>query len=564
MVDKSAAAMHDESTCSTTVTGAGPLSPRAQTHPTCPPHHPEDTIATEHRMFCRATLSLIAQVEADTNNPNVIRMGRLKKASRRIKGLWKQKSVEIRRGVFSYYDEVNGKSSSRVTRKDIPLRGSLCVCRAVKMRSVISSSSGAMFELRMEGGGRRLWMATSREDRAAWVEAIRHAMVGPSSSIIDEDSPFEDKCTAKRLPDNSPHSMFAVVRDATSSAMNKEQYMQGIEIMRGKSLRVPVNFVKVQYAARGYSDVHAQTNVKEDVEQLWKDLRRDFVEVNGRVLSGEPFPEPIMGSLALEILSRCGGNDITEAQAVSFARDVLLACARTKSGGDSYLCAENLCLNRDLVVLCPASTGAKPISIRVFGKKKALSSPKDLRGWVRSRVDDDGWDNLFFVLSDRVLSCYNKSETKPHQLLRKIRMGDTSISTVVQESGIGASGSRQVLSIRSNDGKLVQEFWFEDDFDFLLWKASLSEAAAVDGGDDAEESANAMNGTAETATAPKADIGVSVTTEYKACSLDPTGIDSDDTWAVFQTTFHQHFFCREGKLSRGEETVEIKLLKFSY
>ncbi|EJK74081.1 hypothetical protein THAOC_04263 [Thalassiosira oceanica] len=491
MVYGSAAVVHDESTCSTTETGAGPLSPTPQTHPTCPPHHQEDTIAMEHRMFCRATLSLLAQVEADTGNPDVIRMGRLKKSSRRIiKGRWKQKFVEIRRGMFSYYEE--GKSGSRITRKDIPLSGSLC--------SVIpsSSSSGVVFELRVKGGGKRLWMATSREDRAAWVEAIRRAMAGPPSAVVDGYSP------AKRLPDSSPYSMFAVIRDATSSARSKEEYLQAIELMRDKSLQVPVNFVKVNYAALGSPGDHAQTDVTEDLAQMWKDLRRDFVDVNGRVLSGEPFPEPIMGSLALEILSRYHGNDVTESQAVSCARDVLLACDRTKSSGDSYLCAENLCLNRDMVVLCPASTGAKPISIRVFGKKKALSSPRDIRGWVRSRIDEDGWDNLFFVLSDRVLSCYSKSETKPHHLLREIQMDGTSISAAAQESGIGLW---HALCIRSNDGKLEQEFRFDDDFDFSLWKASLREAAAVGGGDEA------VNDAAETA--PKAEIVVSVINEYK-------------------------------------------------
>ena len=503
-------------------------------------------------MFCRTALSLLAQVEADTNN-HVIRMGRLKKSSRRIKGLWKQKFVEIRRGMFSYYDGGNNRSSG-VTRKDIPLSGPLCVCREAKMRSVIytSSSRGAMFELRIEGGGKRLWMANSQEERDAWVEAIRRAMVWPPSAVMDGDSYFEDKGTAKRLPDSSPYSMFADVRDATSSARSKEEYLHAIELMRDKSLRVPVNFVKAQYAARGSPGDHAQTDMAEDLAQLWKDLRRDFVDVNGRILPGEPFPEPIMGSLALEILSRYRGIDVTESQAVSFARDVLLACDRTKSSGDSYLCAENLCLNRDLVVLCPASTGAKPISIRVFGKCR----PRDLRGWVRSRVDEDGWVNLFFVLSDRELRCYNNSEPKPHQLLREIHMGGASISAAVQESGIGL---RHVLRIKSNDGKLVQEFRFEDDLDFLLWKTSLSEAAEVGGGEDLEESAKTMNDSAETAIAPKAEIVVSVINEYKACSLDPTGIDSDDTWAVLQTTFHQNFLCHKGKLSRGDETVEIRL-----
>ncbi len=79
--------------------------------------------AAEHRICLHAILDLLTERDhllalqaADgrhtytNNSPNnaIIKIGYLRKASRRIKGLWKTKFVEIRKGSFSYFD-VNAK-----------------------------------------------------------------------------------------------------------------------------------------------------------------------------------------------------------------------------------------------------------------------------------------------------------------------------------------------------------------------------------------------------------------------------------------------------------------------
>ena len=66
--------------------------------------------AMEHRIFLKAVLDFLAErdkvaSEVGMNNPNVFKSGPLKKASHLMRGIWKVKYVEIRRGMFSYYED---------------------------------------------------------------------------------------------------------------------------------------------------------------------------------------------------------------------------------------------------------------------------------------------------------------------------------------------------------------------------------------------------------------------------------------------------------------------------
>lgn len=54
---------------------------------------------------------------------------------------------------------------------------------------------------------------------------------------------------------------------------------------------------------------------------------------------------------------------MTEVQAVAYTMEILLACNRTQSGGDTYYCVEYLFRNPGLVVLCPYSSHAEPLQL---------------------------------------------------------------------------------------------------------------------------------------------------------------------------------------------------------
>jgi hypothetical protein len=434
--------------------------------------------AIEHKIFLRAILSLLNDrdkqgMEPGVNNSTILRkVGNLKKASRTVRGLplrWKMKFVELKKGTFSYFNGAVKLQGS--SRKDVPLTATLIVCRPIKH----SGGGGCVFELCIQGGKRRLWMANTQDDRQAWIQAIHDAMIGASVTRGDNFLEYQveqniggrkEKKGDNSVPLNSPYrdflEQYLMVRTAINAAKSKDEYLDAISCLRGKSITVPVQWVKSQVDST--TDAFIETEVSSGVEQLYKDLMRDCVEINGENISGNSFhgPDRIVGKLTQQILLSDNAslhvnhtslhaeeteNDITDAQAVSYSRDILLASDRTRSGGDSYFCAENLCLNRNLVVLCPSSTEASPILVTV--------------------------------------------------------------STRREQNGI------EIIS----DANYVRH---------------------------------------------PVDAVVSVSTEYKMCTADPSGIESIDTWGRLRTTFVQKFTLLggpDGRILRGDEVVHLEMLE---
>jgi hypothetical protein len=148
-----------------------------------------------------------------------------------------------------------------------------------------------------------------------------------------------------------------------------------------------------------------------DVRQAWKDLHRDVITVNGEVISGAVGgPEDMIGTLVRKILEhvqymrekyvssvgppvsassstedigklrkrQATYADLDEGQALSCARDVLLSCNRTQSGGDTYYTIESLLVNKEFAVLTPFACEADPLEIIVdiveSEKRRALAN----------------------------------------------------------------------------------------------------------------------------------------------------------------------------------------------
>lgn len=55
---------------------------------------------------------------------------------------------------------------------------------------------------------------------------------------------------------------------------------------------------------------------KSALAQLWKDMKRDTVSINGLVLKGERGPEAIVGALTRCILAQVSGANLRQALAV--------------------------------------------------------------------------------------------------------------------------------------------------------------------------------------------------------------------------------------------------------
>ena len=574
--------------------------------------------ASEHRIFLRAALDMLTERDqlrmyADVNDPNnIIKTGTLRKASHRIKGVWKTKHVEIREGVFSYLSggSSGSKNRSSSTRKDVLLRASSCTCRAVKIRSVkirpSNFGNGFVFELKIQGGSRRLWMANTREERLSWMQAIHSAMIGASVTRSDNfleyhvdngdsnnnnnnnSSSNSGKKKGNKIPANSPYQpyleQYIEVGEACARAETKAEYLSALTSLKGKTITVPVQWMKSQLDDTPAESAFLENDISSSVEQLWKDLVRDSVEINGHVLTGESFhgPERIVGKLTQQILfsDKCQNNShddanrISESQSVLYARNILLGADRTRTGGDSYYCAENLCTNRNLVVICPSSTEANPLSITVHAPSSDGGgssqrdqchgdSPTELRSIVATRSSlDEYWKKLHLVLSESSVYFFDESDKKCCQLLKTIDLTGANVTASSNCTDRDSQTIGRVITvITAGDEGLTKEFLFEDEFDFFLWRSSFEKAAVGNGSNGTP--LLVKNQLVKESEASTVDVSVKVSTEYKMCTLDPQGIESEDTWGTIRTTFKQQFRLSggpSGRIFRGDEVVQLELI----
>ena len=581
--------------------------------------------AMEHRIFLRAMLSLLAErekkaTEIGMNDPNTIKSGPLKKASHLVSGVWKVKFVEVRRGMFSYYeDAVSGdKASGSLLRKNIPLDFNSCSCRAVKIhrKGLNITPGGAIFELKV-GNSRRLWWAKSRDERQAWIQAINDAMVGGS---VTQGSVKEHHGRFGFVNSKSPYKKdlkrFLRLKNALKNSKTKLEYVPALREILGQSLDVPVQWIKeqVEVPTASMGGAFYEGAVASGVEQLWKDLKRDTIRINGELFVGDSghAPEKIIGALARNIVScsrsSSAKNAVPESQAFVYARDVLLSTNRTRSGGDSYFCVDTMCNNPGLVVTIPSSREADPLSVSVELDESDGSSGyslNDKTGWIRTHNRlQKNWRKRFFVLSEGTLSFYRNATPRPHGLRGQMVVTDSMISIDRSKE----NPNHFILSIVTKDGLKDRYLHFNNEDKLLAWAYAL-ECTAQEFASPATQGLFRKRGSPRDLSKPHdlkpqeiavemstkdqveqsmkdhvkklelpiddvddriarlsanrsstVKISVQATTEYKICTTDPQG-DESDNWATINATFLQSFSINGGRIVRGEEIVRVNVLE---
>lgn len=147
--------------------------------------------------------------------------------------------------------------------------------------------------------------------------------------------------------------------------------------------------------------------IRSKANQIWKDLQRDRIIVNGEEVSGELGAERMLGALVRHLAEKAdwikAKQDklnsrksrlcpmelsttalshsqqpqhnpfamefaVSEAQIVECAKDLLVLCNRTQSGGDTYFCIEALLSGehlKDLCILTPYSAEAEPLQFKI-------------------------------------------------------------------------------------------------------------------------------------------------------------------------------------------------------
>ncbi len=190
---------------------------------------------------------------------------------------------------------------------------------------------------------RRVWQAETPAERQKWMTAIRTAVrLAISKESI---SLAAEQCKS--------------VRDQVYGATDRPSYEKAIEELRG-SLLVPVEYVRAE--KKNESVIESDKSM----EQMKKDLLRDTFSINGEHYSGASGLEVVIGTLATRILEQGRSIGLTEAQALTFARQVLYESNRTQFGGDAYEAVDLVCTNHDLIFITPHGQQSSPIELMVY------------------------------------------------------------------------------------------------------------------------------------------------------------------------------------------------------
>ncbi|KAG7342272.1 PH domain containing protein [Nitzschia inconspicua] len=582
--------------------------------------------AMEHRIFLKAIMGLWNErdkiaTEYGMNDPNVLKFGPLKKASHLLSGVWKVKYVEIRRGMFSYFEDAvssGDKESGALLQKNIPLDSNETSCRAVKIhRNGLNMVPGAIFELKVGNTG-RLWLCRSRAERQAWIQAINDAMVnstGRPSTQGTWNAHGKAGSVNSRSPFRDDLRLYLKIKGTLKGAKTKTEYVNALGMVLGREpLNIPVRWIMQQvdnstggWTARNnpnnaLTGAFVEKGMSDDIDQLWRDLKRDTIRINEQLFRGDlgHGPEKMIGALTRDIVgvSRSASQyryAIPEAKAVAYARDILLSINRTRSGGDSYFCIDTLSSHSELVVLVPSSREAEPLSISVeldeaedFGEYA-----NEKTGWLRTRNRIQmNWRKRFFVLSEGTLSFYRHATPRPHDMRGQTVVIDAAISVDKAKDRPGY----YVVSILPKDGIKERYLYFNNVDKLISWTYTLecvaklwsnrfhfgrkipppnttlgTDIAPTSADREMVEQAMKMHLTAvglspdeiqdkvdhvAARSFSKVRILVRATSEYNVCTTDPQG-DDGDTWATLTATFVQRFRITGGKIVRGEEIVQV-------
>ena len=464
------------------------------------------SLMMEQKYFLRAVLQLLAErervgVEADVDDPNTIKTGPLKKSNTKIGSLWKVKYVEVRKGLFSYYENSlsEGKNKGYLLRKNIPLRSNFCKCRALKMKP--KSAHGYVFELSVQGGPRRLWMTNTKAERQSWIEAIDKAMIGINMNYYSSPTQFKSKNELSNMSliaqFRDDCKLFSTVRDTQLESNSKLSYLDAFSTLWGSTICVPLVWIMYQINDPILSS-HGKTF--SNSYQSLRDVSQKNVSINGFTINKRSAyaTERIVGALCrcflehdqnhrmMDTLHEDEGDEtnflaargydsdrIDEFQAVLFARDILISCNKFQNKECGQACVSLLCDNPNgllkihhlsseedlsesmkinVSLIPPSSTrwqqNKKPeILPSIF---KSYTEDQEVCGWLTTRSKQSKqWKRRYFVLSGWILSYYLHEYPRPHGLRGQLDLTDASIVTSFENNV-----EKSTTNINGDDSKI--------------------------------------------------------------------------------------------------------------
>ena len=320
-------------------------------------------------------------------------------------------------------------------------------------------------------------MASSKEERQAWIRAIHEAMIGVSQTVPRRDSGnSRHPLLPWMAPPKDDCDQYLKIQTATKAATSEAAYISAVTPLWNTTLCIPVQRIREQaetVATFDSPDNSRHHEARTRLQVFWDDLSHNSLSLNGHTLLGEHKygPERMMGALTRCILeydrlanekdaaapdrrtgnfrrastvSSSAAEQMTEVQAIGYARDILLGCNRSGSGrdDDSFYSVETLLGNNDFAVLIPSSQ-MEPVQVDVSNVNADDDEAAGLQnnstrggnsfersGWVEYRTKSSKkWKRRYCVLSEGVVSIYENGYPRPHGLRDQLVLVGAAIST---------------------------------------------------------------------------------------------------------------------------------------
>lgn len=412
-----------------------------------------DRFVLEHTLMLRAILQLMqdheSHLEHHGGNVVILKKGPLKKLGHSVgRPIWKVKYVEVGFGTFVYYEDTNLKD-----RKTILLNTESFV-------EVLDNNTFS-FELHTTNK-KTFWTANSEEERQSWVRALHASMSGPPKEQVD------------LAPYQLSTERFSRMQNNLRLCCDKEAYLALMEEMWDTDVRLPT----------AYQSVRNKTDAKvRSAADFWKFLGATTVVLNGHAVPADSVHSAarVVGALSRSMLEygRSGDHSkehlLTEIQALSYSREVLMSVWASRSHDDSHHLIDTMTQNVNLAICLPYKLDPKVYLHVTYATAhdvvdSSLSDiQEELSGWVRTRSKAfKNWKNRYIVISESVLSYYAFASPRPHGLRGQIVLAGATL-TILDDK---VEPNLFIIGIRAqNDGE--RQLSFRDESEYLDWKDAL-------------------------------------------------------------------------------------------
>lgn len=409
-----------------------------------------------------------------------------------------------------------------------------------------SVTQGFEFHLWVEGK-RYSWLANSKNEQQSWVRAIRLAMIGDkvndqwgmtlnatnTASHADEAGGYEEAL-----------SSFTKVKSDLSSATDIDAYLDGLSPLSSQiPLSIPLKWVrdqmprdKVDERKDGNSQ---QRRLKTSIAAFWGSMKKFDFAINGHIIDRDSphAPERTIGALVRCILDfdrsfsgssaadrsplptfeevpgqsarkkesqhnkRSETDPISELNAVSFSRSILLSIMKTKTSNLIEFAVDSLCKNENLVQVqqvdpsSSLSTNSETLHIDVsFAGDDIVDHSEDsvmsneASGWVMVRRSKyNSWKTRFCVFSEGVFSYYENAKPRPHGLRGQLMLAGASLNEITDERDRAREDSGLfILRLTTKAQERERQFGFKSKEDFLEWKNAIQHVVLLSDSEDAE------------------------------------------------------------------------------